>query len=39
MTVFLGDGLQVFSFVESGMVKDQGGMGTALYTTGGATTH
>ena len=32
MTVFLGDGLQVFLFVESGMVKDQGGMGTSLFT-------
>ena len=32
MTVFLGDGLQVFLFVKSGMVKDQGGMGTSLFT-------
>ena len=32
MTVFLGDGLQVFLFVESGIVKDQGGMGTSLFT-------
>ena len=32
MTVFLGDGLKVFLFVESGIVKDQGGMGTQLLT-------
>ena len=32
MTVFLGDGLKVFLFVESGMVRDQGGMGTWLFT-------
>ena len=32
MTVFLGGGLKVFLFVESGIVKDQGGMGTWLFT-------
>lgn len=32
MTVFLGDGLKVFLFVESGIVEDQGGMGTSLFT-------
>ena len=32
MTVFLGDGLKVFLFVESGIVNDQGGMGTSLFT-------
>ncbi len=36
MTVFLGDGLKVLLFVESSMVKDQGGMGMSLFTQHGA---